>query len=145
MKFIGVDPGLTKSGVCFFESKNDILLHSFEQYDLFCYLLSHKDCHIFVENSNLIKGTFHGSTSRANVGKNKAVSQLIVQFLKSQGFEYTELPPSGYSILAKKLKNIFEQESGWSGSSNEHERAAYYIGMAGMSRMSWETKLKQKR
>jgi hypothetical protein len=144
MKAVSIDPGLTKSGVCFFESKNDILLHSLTLYELQGYLLQHKDCHIFVENSNLIKGNWHGATARGGVGKNKAVCQLIIQFLQSQGFDYTEVKPNGFSVMAKR-KAMFEQESGWSGSSNEHERAAYYIGLAGMSRMNFETKLKQKR
>jgi hypothetical protein len=144
MKAVSIDPGLTKSGVCFFESKNDILLHSLTLYELQGYLLQHKDCHIFVENSNLIKGNWHGATARGGVGKNKAVSKLIVEFLQAHSFEYTEIAPNGFSILGK-YREPFESESGWSGESNKDERAAYFIGMAGMSRMSWETKLKQKR
>ncbi len=138
MTTIGIDPGMTKSGVAIVEDGKLIAVSYLRLWTLFEYILDYHEevGHLWViENSNLTKATFHGATARSNVGKNKAISQTIVDYCKHLGVDYIEVAPHGYSDAAKKHAVLFAQISGFTGKTNEHQRAAYFIAEAG--RKQW--------
>ena len=151
---IGIDPGTTASGVTGIEldDKGNIVIVRKESLPLWEVFDLIKNCAItpasfliVVENSNLVKGNWHGKSARGNVGKNKAISQNITDYCKHLQVRLVELPPQGYSVTAKNI-NRFEltiyadRVTNWPNRSNEHERAAYLIAMAGRKRWVLESK-----
>ena len=143
MILIGIDPGVDKCGVTAInEEFKQADFASFAIWDVFNYLLSVSKNYQYlsvIENSNLLKGNWHGKSARGNVGKNKAVSKIIVDYCKAHELRYIEIKPNGYSIQAKN-KAVFEAICKADGvtfpsRSNEHERAAYLIAQAG--RKQW--------
>lgn len=126
MTEIGIDPGLGKSGVAIFHKGKLMQLHHMNLWQIFCLINKNEHAKFYVENSNVEKSNWHGMSARGNVGKNKAISQEIVNHCRRVGVELVELRPRGYSkqFAGAGGKRIFEQLTGWDGSSNEHNRAA---------------------
>ena len=135
MKFIGIDPGINASGVWDEDTLLTEKAYSLPLWGLFDMLRLKRETKIepftiVVENSNLVKGNWHGKSARGNVGKNKGISQTIVAFLEAHNIPFVEIKPNGYSVMAKNI-NLFVLESQYQSSTNEHERAAFYICQAG--------------
>jgi hypothetical protein len=128
---IGIDPGITKSGVAIVEKEKLLQVMYLHLWELFKFLEQKKENALIVfENSNLIKGNWHNASARGNVGKNKAVSQIIQDFLEKNKFNYIAIKPSGFSVMANHDK-LFKSISKFQGKTNEHERSAYFIARAG--------------
>lgn len=126
-KIISIDPSVNNSGICIFDIKQNKIqsLDSKRLWDLFQLI---KDADLtttlfMVENSNLVKGNWHGNTARGNVGKNKGISQNIVDFLKEINAKFIELKPRGYSLAYKNSKD-FKELTGCDINSNKDNRAA---------------------
>jgi hypothetical protein len=99
---IGIDPDLDKSGVAVYDLKAGKYtyvetLYLWEYYFVTLQQYRLEAIHFLIEDSNLIKGSFHGASARSNVGKNKAVSKLIVDFCKAHNISHTAIKPDGYS------------------------------------------------
>ena len=132
MKIIAIDPGLRASGIAIWKDEKFEKLCKMELWELYEVISSDSQAFYLVEDSNLGGGNWHGMTSRANVGKNQAVSTLIVEYLKHTGRRFKALPPAGYSAryadskgnFSKTHKKIFEAETGWKRTSNKDSRAA---------------------
>lgn len=130
MKIIGIDPGLNASGVAIFDGKYEY--KSLKLWQLYNFILANSSAFFVVENSNLDRGNYHGPKARGNVGKNKAVSKLIVDYCEHLGVDFMQLKPDGYSKrytdgkgrYTDLHKRLFQQESGYTGQTNKHERAA---------------------
>jgi len=138
MKIIAIDPGLRGSGVAIWSHGEFDALHKMDLWHLYELIEDEGDYFYLVEDSNLGGGNWHGVTSRANVGKNQAVSTLIVEYLKHIGRRYTALVPAGYSTrytdakgnYCKFSRKVFESETGWKGGSNKDSRAAAAMVLA---------------
>ncbi len=129
-KIIAIDPGMHNSGLAVYEGKFTRLEYP-NLWQLMEYIhkvgkADYKDDVLFlVENSNLNKNNWHGHSARGGVGKNKAISQEIVNHCKRCGVKLIELPPTGYSkVYAGVRRQFFETDTKWYGKSNEHNRAA---------------------
>lgn len=120
---IGIDPDVDKSGVAVVINKQLIECTTMHLWDLFEFIRSKKEAKFYVENSNLESGNWHGATSRENVGKNKAVSQIIVNFIKNEKYNLVELKPNGYSKVFKNEK-IFEKVTKFEKRTSQDARAA---------------------
>ena len=140
MTIIAVDPSVSGSGVCVLKDGKVVDLAMMKTWELYEFLENaHYDIYdsnivlvrkklesrpiILVENSNLISSMWHGATGRANVGKNQAISQEIVDFAKAKKMNVVELKPDGYS---KTYPNeaYFKADTKWKGKSNKDTRAA---------------------
>lgn len=133
MTYIGVDPGVDRSGICVVERGTIVDIKSLPLWELFDMIkdFAKLDGYTFVvENSNLTKGNWHGRSARGNVGKNKSISQAIVDCCVAHNAKFVEIPPKGYSILAKN-QLLFRADSKYTKSTNVHERSAWFIAMAG--------------
>lgn len=125
MKDIFVDIGITKGSAVVMvdhENKSIAVLKRFCAGELIDLFLTEKGT-IFIEDSNLIKGSWHGATSRENVGKNKGFSSAIFQILNHKGITIKPLKPSGYSSFFEKhkLEKIFKNKPK---KTNTDQRAA---------------------
>lgn len=117
-----VDPDLTKSGfACIIDGKY-VSIYTMPLWDLFDTLNDIIIGTVYIEDANLIKGTYH-KHGQQNVGKGKAVCKLIIDFCEAKGIKYERLKPAGYSQLFKDAK-IFRAATGWEGKTNEDARAA---------------------
>jgi hypothetical protein len=131
MKIIAIDPGLGKSGVAVWDNGVFTNMDYLNLEEVFMLVNNNADntksggCLFLVENSDLIKSSWHGPSGRSNVGKNKGVSKEIVLHIKRKGVPFVELRPDGYSSVYRGNKaRLFAIDTGWHGSSNEHNRAA---------------------
>jgi hypothetical protein len=120
---IGIDPSVNKSGVAVIENNVLTLCEAMHLWDLFDFIKEHATATFYVENSNLDKANWHGATGRGNVGKNKGISQNIVNFIKENGYKLTELKPNGYSIRFYD-KELFRKVTGFDKATNKDARAA---------------------
>jgi len=136
---IGIDPAFGSKGcaVCIVEDGN-VYFYMMQVWELFNLIINRSgtlldgDSLLFViENSNLNKGNWHGSTARGGVAKNKAISQIIVDFCDAHKINYKEIPPNGYSVMAKSIK-AFQADSGYKGRTNVDQRAAWFIARSQM-------------
>lgn len=127
-RIIAIDPGLNGCGVAVMEEGKITHMRMLEVWQLFSLLSHEMAAFVLIEDSNL-GGNWHGSTARGSVGKNKAVSTIILQFLKSNYFKYHAFPPAGYSQAFKDAKD-FNAATGWKGKSNKDERAAAAMAIA---------------
>lgn len=152
-KIIAIDPGTKMNGVCRYENGKFVGFISLKHYQLHQYILKYEN-HIFlIENSNLVKANWHGKTARARVGKNQQASQSIVDFCKDHGIVYEELKPDGYSMHYKNADNkyspfcqkLFLAETGWTGQTNEHERAAAAMVLRYVQKRKLREKIRNKR
>lgn len=128
MRIIGIDPGVNGSGVAVLENGKLVELHTMKTWEIYGFLLTEgEDTTVLVENSNLVRGNWHGRTGRENVGKNKSIAQEIVDYCIATKLNLVELIPDGYSqtYAGKMGKKLFEAETKWKGSSNKDNRAAY--------------------
>ena len=131
MKIVAIDPGLRGSGIAIWKDDKFEKLCKMELWELYELISSDSEAFYLVEDSNIGKN-WHGPTSRANVGKNQAVSTLIIEYLKKMNRGFRQLPPSGYSTrytdakgnYCKFSRKVFESETGWKGASNKDSRAA---------------------
>lgn len=131
---IGIDPGLNGSGFAMYDlsDKKFVALEKLQIWEIFDYMRENPDDFYLIENSNLDKRNWHGKTARGGVGKNKAVSQLIVDYAKELNLHYKELLPNGYSKQYTDSKGkftnvhqkIFIKDTGWGKTSNKDSRAA---------------------
>jgi hypothetical protein len=131
---IGIDPSVSQSGIAYYntQTKQFEKLESLRLWEVFGMMLEYGNQATFIiENSNLNKSNWHGKSARGNVGKNKGISQNIVDYARSISVEFVEVSPKGfsqlytvnrkYNHLAKKL---FEKDTGWTKASNKDQRAA---------------------
>ena len=124
-KVIAIDPDLNKSGVaCLFYGKL-IAVDCLAIWDLFDYIDKNKDALFLIEDSTLIKATWHrgGNGMAKNVGKNQAISRIIIDFCKARGVSYQAVKPSGWSNFFRNAED-FMRRTGWDKSGNEDSRAA---------------------
>jgi hypothetical protein len=129
-----IDPGLRGCGIAIYstDAERFITLSKWQLWDVFDYIDACPEDFYIVEDSNLNKNNWHGATGRGNVGKNKAVSTLIVEFLKHRKRDFIAIKPDGYSKrytdskgrFTNFYKEVFEKETGWKGVSNKDSRAA---------------------
>ena len=129
-----IDPGLRGSGIAIYSTEIHDFLHltKWQIWDVFEYIDKNPENFFIVEDSNLNKNNWHGATGRANVGKNKAVSTLIVEFLRERERNFMAVKPDGYSKryadpqgrFTNFYKQVFQKETGWMGVSNKDSRAA---------------------
>lgn len=112
---VAIDPSVNLSGVCTYNlnTKEIERLSSRRIWEVFqdISFANLSSVFFFVENSNLVKGNWHGASGRGNVGKNKGISQNIVDYLREIGASFEELKPKGYSLKfasAKKFVSVTE-------------------------------------
>jgi hypothetical protein len=79
---------------------------------------------VLVEDANLFKGCWHGSTGRENAGKNKAVATILINFCQNRKIPFTPLRPNGYSKTFNDIE-IFKQVSKWTKKTNKDARASF--------------------
>jgi hypothetical protein len=129
---IAIDPDLNKSGFAVYDlqTKTYINIKTLHLWELF-YWLKEWDLSEFlvlIEDSNLIKTSWHGTASRSNVGKNKAVSKLIVDFCKVHKIAYRAIKPDGYSQYFDKIgKGQYVHLVGKTFPNNSETRSAVAI------------------
>lgn len=132
MKIVAIDPALNGSGVAIWNDGVFEDLRRMDLWEIFEFMDSEDIDYYLIENSNLTKANWHGSTGRANVGKNQAVSKLIVDYAKSKGINFKELKPSGYSMMytdskgnySDYHKRLFLADTKYLKSTNKDSRAA---------------------
>jgi hypothetical protein len=127
-KFIvAIDPSVNLSGVCVYNlnTKEIEELSSKRIWEIFqdINLADLRSVYFFVENSNLDKRNWHGASARGNVGKNKGISQNIVDYLREVKASFEELKPDGYSLKFASSET-FISTTGCTIRSNKDNRAA---------------------
>ena len=120
---IGIDPSVNKSGIAVLEDGKLMKCFSAELWHLFDFVKENSTAKFYIENSNLDNKNWHGKTARGNVGKNKGVSQIIVNYLTFLKADYKELLPNGYSLRFKDEK-LFQKVTGYDKQTNKDARAA---------------------
>jgi hypothetical protein len=129
---IAIDPDLNKSGLAIYdlETKKYTGASTYYLWSLF-HWLGHWDLSqilVLIEDSNLIKTSWHGTASRSNVGKNKAVSKLIVDFCKVHKIAHRAIKPDGYSQYFDKIgKGQYVHLVGKTFPNNSETRSAVAI------------------
>lgn len=135
---IAIDPDLRKSGVAIFSPLEQRLSYvgSLPLWEVFDLIEGTQNAVTVIEQSPHTN-TWHkgGKGAAVNVGKNLAISILLVDFCKSKGLGYVTIPPNGYShyycvaIGGKNrfLEREFKRDHQWEKQTNKDSRAA--VGM----------------
>lgn len=132
MKIVAIDPSLNGSGVAIWSDGEFETLCRMDLWEIFEFMDSEKVDYYMIENSNMTKANWHGATGRANVGKNQAVSKLLVDYAIKKGINFIELKPSGYSMMyadskgnySDYHKRLFLADTKYLKSTNKDSRAA---------------------
>ena len=135
-KIIAIDPDLSASGVAMFDTKIKklTLCTSLKMWSLFDLFLSNKNALVLVEYSDKNAVWHKGKQTKniniskeqataINVGKNKAVGKIIIDFLKTESFNYKVLEPAGYSKYFENSQ-FFMQQTQFFSRTNKDARAA---------------------
>lgn len=125
---LGLDPG-THTGAALFMSGKLEALHTIDPHRIPEYIRSNEVTRVIFEDSRLTSFTFTTAMSRPaalkiarNVGEIDAWCKLIVLTCGDLNIPCHGISPKG---KGKKLNAAqFEQLTGWTGRSNEHERDA---------------------
>lgn len=132
MKIIGIDPDLRKSGYANFDTelKHFTQVTSLYLWDLFKEIKlqsGFSESIVYIEHSEK-NCVWHGgrNTTSINVGKNKAISIILIDFCEKNGINYKTVEPSGYSILFDNI-DIFQIQTDWLKKTNKDARAAAAI------------------
>jgi hypothetical protein len=133
MKYLGIDPDLTSSGVAIWDSSNKAmdLLTNMPFYRLLAEI-SGFDGIVVIEAGWLnTKANFHsqqGAGQREkiakNVGENHAVGKLLEEFCKLEGVKYMLYRPTRSKAVTNAL---FKAAGFWKGRSNQEMRDAAMI------------------
>lgn len=128
---VAIDPSVNLSGVCVYNlnTKEIEELSSKRIWEIFqdINLADLGSVYFFVENSNLVKGNWHGKTARGNVGKNKGISQNIVDYLREFKASFEELKPNGYSLKFASAKKFIDTTECTIRSNKDNRAAAAMI------------------
>lgn len=129
-KIIAIDPDLHKSGFCQYDIDTCKVeeITCLDTYDTMSRIaiikMEGKLENVFIEDSNLIRGSFHGGTARENVGKNKAVATILINFCQTRNIPFTPLRPNGYSKTFDDITK-FKEVSKWTKQTNKDARASF--------------------
>lgn len=140
MILLAIDPDLRKSGVASYDTNiNELLsVESLPMWEVFDFLKRVKSVeHLVLIERSSSNNTWHkgGRGASVNVGKNKAIAELLVDFCKDKSVNFRCIEPSGYSsyytvkIGGKDvfLKEQFQSDHRWYTPTNKDSRAA--VGM----------------
>ena len=135
---IGIDPDIDKPGVCILHDDGVI---SFLKSMLICDFLEDVNDGIFkgyciaIEDVSKIKATFkkkgvanHAANTRVsnNIGMVQGAHRIIKGWCEYNGLKVIDVP-AGIGKQVKKNADLFNQLSGWNGTSNEDMRDAWAI------------------
>ncbi len=130
MKIIAIDPDLYKSGFSQYDTitcKMDEV-SSFDMFEIMSRIstlvFEGKLEKVIIEDANLIRGSFHGSTARENVGKNKGVATILINFCQNRKIPFEPIKPNGYSKTFDNVQ-IFKEVSKWTKVTNKDARASF--------------------
>lgn len=129
-KIIAIDPDLHKSGFSQYDVDTCKVeeISSFDMFEIMSRIASlvfeGKLEKVIIEDANLIKGSWHGKTARENVGKNKAVATIFINFCQTRKIPFGVLRPDGYSKTFDDIK-IFKETSKWTKVTNKDARASF--------------------
>ncbi len=130
MKIIAIDPDLHKSGFSQYDTTTCTMdeISSFDMFEIMSRIATlafeGKLEKVLIEDANLIRGSFHGSTGRENVGKNKAVAIILINFCQKRNIHFEALKPNGYSKTFNDI-SIFKSVSKWTKQTNKDARASF--------------------
>lgn len=143
MIILAIDPDLRKSGVASYDTfaKGLMSVESLPLWEVFEFaerVKKHRpDDHIVLIERSSSKKTWHpgGDGASQNVGKNKAIAELLIDFCKAKGVNFHCIEPDGYSSYytakiggkAVFLKEQFQTDHEWYTPTNKDSRAA--VGM----------------
>lgn len=142
---IGIDPDLVKSGVAMVQNGTIQGMTSMDFWQLckhidecvalgFVFVLEDVEANNFTyaRHSKKYKPKVVQKIMQ-NVGQVKAISRLIQQYLEGAGAEYYMVKPlvARYMKDCKKDSAKFNARFGWSGRSNEDQRDAAMLAIAG--------------
>lgn len=143
MILLAIDPDLRKSGVASYctEINELITVESLPLWEVFAFIEHIKkyvdDNHLVLIEKSSSNNTWHkgGRGASVNVGKNKAIAELLIDFCKAKSVNFRCIEPSGYSsyytvkIGGKDvfLKEQFQSDHRWYTPTNKDSRAA--VGM----------------
>jgi hypothetical protein len=133
-KIIGIDPDLKKNGVALFDITTNTLTVCKSMYiwDLFTFLNENKTDALILLEFSMSNYIWHQSKFQsrnyenkiaANVGKNKAAAQIILDFLTINGYNFKQKAPAGYSLYFKNA-DFFKRITGYQRQTNNDARAA---------------------
>lgn len=138
IKVLGIDPDMTKPGLCFM---HDGQIHELLSEDMsylinsLRYYMNEQKYIIALEDVNKVKSIYskhrRGSvavqtTIAQNVGMVKASATILMNYASFHGNEVTLVPP-GIGKQTKKNAKLFKELTGYTGSTNEDTRDAYWI------------------
>ena len=130
MKIIAIDPDLHKSGFSQYDTITRTMdeISSFDMFEIMSRIarlvFEGKLEKVLIEDANLIRGSFHGSHARENVGKNKGVATILINFCQTRNIPFEPLKPNGYSKTFNDI-SIFKSVSKWTKQTNKDARASF--------------------
>lgn len=129
-KIIAIDPDLYKSGFSQYDISTRKMdeISSFDMFEIMSRIaglvFEGKLEKVIIEDANLIKGSWHGHTGRENVGKNKGVATILINFCQNRKIPFEAIRPNGYSKTFDDVK-IFKEVSKWTKVTNKDARASF--------------------
>ena len=128
--YIGIDPDNNKSGIAFYNTEiKELILLNLDFFELIQYLknIYNKNVLIIIEKGELNKFMFTAQNKKKSValkiatgvGKNFAITDLLIEFCKLNNFDYKIYVPKG-----KKFKSEFMQKNFGIKRSNQETRDA---------------------
>ena len=137
IKVIGIDPDMSKCGVCALNDGGiDLLISDATAalMDSIRYAVA-EDTWFAVEDVNAVK-TIYAKNRRSNVavqtriaqnvGMVKAAGTILVDYIEHLGGKVILVPP-GIGKQTKRNAKLFAELTGYKGSTNEDTRDAYWI------------------
>ena len=129
-KIIAIDPDLHKSGFSQYDADTQMMdeISSFDMFEIMSRIsklvLDGTLEKVIIEDSNLFKGSWHGKTGRENVGKNKGVATILINFCQTRKIPFEAIKPNGYSKTFDNIQ-IFKSVSKWTRQTNKDARASF--------------------
>lgn len=140
MKIIGIDPDISKCGVCELVNGKIIALKSIPVPELlsniaqwhesgYKFALENVEMNTFLYGRNNKGNALVNRKIMLNVGKMQGVARIISEYIKYTTGEDVILTPPGIGRNVKKNARLFKSITGWEGRTNEDMRDAAMIAI----------------